>query len=193
MRWAKCVSLYYLWVAAPTNLVDSAAAGLTLPTFSTLSCATSAQPIGSGVVRKRLETECEDEPRSKQARTLDTTPHYITVKAGSLRYSCAPTGTTEKKEKYSYIDNFFVILWTKWCLHLYHYLYSDNIYITIASRYNCEFFSVTVKRKLSTPARVATRSLPKMKMMIMMMMMMMMIWSPSMNRQVVRRLSDPHR
>ena len=34
-----------------------------------------------------------------------------------------------------------MILWTKWCLHLYHYLYSDNnIYITIASRYNCEFF-----------------------------------------------------
>ena len=33
-----------------------------------------------------------------------------------------------------------MLLWTKWCLHLYHYLYSDNIYITIASRYNCDFF-----------------------------------------------------
>ena len=103
-----CIPIYYLWVAAPTNLVDSAAAGLTLPTFSTLSCATSAQPIGSGVVRKRLETECEDEPRSKQARTHDTTPHYITVKAGSLRYKSAHLlELLRKKEKYSYIDNFF--------------------------------------------------------------------------------------
>ena len=51
--WAKCVSLYYLWVAAPTNLVVSAT-GLTLPTFPTLSRATSTQPIGSGVVRKRV-------------------------------------------------------------------------------------------------------------------------------------------
>ena len=96
--WAKCVSLYYLWVAAPTNLVVSAT-GLTLPTFPTLSRATSTQPIGSGVWWGNVsDTECEDEPRNKQARTLDTTPHYITVKAGSLRYSCIYWNYWEKEE-----------------------------------------------------------------------------------------------
>ena len=68
-------------VVAPANLADSTV-GFTLPAFPVLSRATTL-PAGSGMVRKRSDSECEDELRSKQARTLDTA-HYITVKAGSL-------------------------------------------------------------------------------------------------------------
>ena len=67
--------------AAPAHLAGSAA-GLMLPAFPALSRAHTL-PAGSGVVRKRSDSECEEELRSKQARTLDTA-HYITVKAGSL-------------------------------------------------------------------------------------------------------------
>ena len=63
-------------VVAPTTV------GLTLPAFPVLSRATTL-PAGGGVVRKRSDSECEDELRSKQARTPDPA-HYITVKAGSL-------------------------------------------------------------------------------------------------------------
>ena len=84
--------------AAPAHLAGSAA-GLVLPAFPALSRAATL-PAGSGVVRKRSESECEDELRSKQARTLDTA-HYITVKAGSLRHGCT-AGATEKGEIFSY-------------------------------------------------------------------------------------------
>ena len=84
--------------AAPAHLAGSAA-GLVLPAFPALSRAATL-PAGSGVVRKRSESECEDELRSKQARTLDTA-HYITVKAGSLRHGCT-AGAIEKGEIFSY-------------------------------------------------------------------------------------------
>ena len=43
----------------------------------------SADPCNRGVVRKRSESDSEDEQRYKQARTLDAA-HYVTIKTGSL-------------------------------------------------------------------------------------------------------------
>jgi hypothetical protein len=129
---------------------------------------TTTLHAGNGVVRKRSDTECEDEPQSKQARTLDTTPHYITVKAGSLRYSYT--------NAYIYTTIYMVITSALQSLH-----------ITIVG------LSVIVRRRLSTTVRVVTQSPLRMRMKTMTRRMMSLMMWPSMNRRVVKRLRDHHR